>query len=127
MTFAADRTYSSSNAGGGTTHYHYPGACVPAGYTCMQYGQVLMAIGSYSSVDCATDATGFCNCDALTASASSNETGTYSTSGTMLTTTPASGTTSSAPYCVRGDLMYLMQAARDGGVQSTGSLVLARQ
>jgi hypothetical protein len=126
MTFGADLTYTSTSTGGGTTRYHYPGSCIPSGYTCAQYGQLVMAIGSYSSVDCATDAAGFCNCDAVTASVSSNESGTYATSGVTLTTMHG-GATSSAPYCVQGNLMYLMQALGDGGVQTTGSVVLERQ
>src|SRR5947208_3197940 len=28
-TFNADHTYTATTTGGGTTHYHYPGACVP--------------------------------------------------------------------------------------------------
>jgi hypothetical protein len=126
MTFGADQTYTATIAAGATTNYHYPGACVPSGYTCAQYGQLLKSLGSYSSVDCASDAAGFCNCAAITSSTSPTETGTYSTSGVLLQTTH-SGSTSSAPYCVRGNLMYLMQSPRDGGAQAVGSIVLERQ
>jgi hypothetical protein len=125
-TFNADHTYTATTTGGGTTHYHYPGACVPTGSTCAQFGQMLMSIGSYSSVDCTSAAGGFCNCDAVTDSASSNEVGTYTTAGATLAITQG-GTTSSAPYCVQGNLLYLMQSPRDGGAQSTGSIVFARQ
>jgi len=126
MTFGADQTYAANTAGGATTHYHYPGACIPNGYTCAQYGQLLTSVGLYSSVNCISDAAGFCNCDAITASTSPTETGTYRTSGVTLQTTH-SGSTSSAPYCVQGNLLYLLQAPGDGGVQVTGSIVLERQ
>jgi len=42
-------------------------------------------------------------------------------------TTSLNGTTSSTPYCVQGNTMYLMQAVGDGGGQSSGSIVLVHQ
>jgi hypothetical protein len=86
-----------------------------------------MGIGGYSTVTCATDSAGVCNCDAVTASTSSSETGTYSTSGTTLTLTH-NGATSAAPYCVNGNILYEMPAAAtDGGAPITGNIVLIKQ
>jgi len=60
----ADRTYTATNTGaeGLTT---IPSACLPSGTTCVQYGQLLMAVGTYNSIACATDGAGVCNCDAV--------------------------------------------------------------
>jgi hypothetical protein len=125
-TYSADGTYTSATSGGGLTTYHYPAACLTGGETCDQLGQVLMAVGMYSSVSCATDTAGVCNCAAVTASTSSNETGTYATSGSTLTLTHA-GATSMAPYCVQGNALFEFEAPGDGGVTLTGSIELARQ
>ena len=125
-TYNADHSYTAMVTGGGTTSYHYPSSCIPAGATCVQLGQALMGIGMYSSVTCTIDSAGVCNCVAVTPSTSSNETGTYSTSGTTLTTTP-SGAVSSGPYCVHGNVLYQMSGAADGGVSVMGSIVLTRQ
>jgi hypothetical protein len=124
--YSADHTYASTTTTGGTTHYHYPGACLPNGKTCTELGQLLMLVGGYSSITCTTDNAGVCNCDGVTASTSGTETGTYSTSGGTLTTTH-SGTTRSIPYCVSGTLMNQMPmlTTTDGGAaQVTGSVVL---
>jgi len=125
MTFASDQTYSAARTGSTTTHYHYPAACVPASYTCSQYGQIVKAVGSYASVDCTADSGGLCNCDAVTNSSATNEIGSYVISGSTLTIS-LSGMTSSSPYCVQGNTMYLMQAVGDGGAQTSGSIVLVR-
>jgi hypothetical protein len=126
--YGADHSYTSTTTGGGTTHYHYPSACLPSGKTCTEFGQLLMPVGGYSSITCTTDNTGVCNCDGVTPSTSGSETGTYSTAGGTLTTTHA-GTTSSIPYCVSGNVMNQMPAltTTDGGTaQVTGSVVLVR-
>ena len=121
--YNADLTYSATSTGGGTTTYHYPSACLSAGTTCAQWGQALMQIGMYSAVTCATDSANVCNCQALTASTSATETGTYATSaGGTLTTTHA-GTTSATGYCVQGNLLYETPSFGDGGVQLMGSVV----
>jgi len=125
-TYNADGTYTSATSGGGLTTYHYQTACVPGGDTCDQLGQVLMAIGMYSSASCATDAAGVCNCAEVTASTSSTETGTYATSGSSLTLTHA-GATSTAPYCVQGNTLFEFNVPGDGGVTVTGSIELTRQ
>ncbi len=124
--YSSNNTYTSMITGSGTTQFHYPGACLPTGYTCTQFSQLLMSVGSYSSVDCAPDAAGVCNCDAVTSSLPSDESGTFTTSGVALTTMHG-GSTSSGTYCVQGNVMYQMQAPGDGGTQATGVVVLRRQ
>lgn len=127
LLFNADLTYSATSTGGGTTTYHYPSACLPDGKTCAQWGQALMQVGMYSSVTCPSDSASVCNCQALTASTSTSETGTYATSGGGTLTTTHAGTTSTASYCVQGNLLYEMPSFGDGGVQSMGSTVFTRQ
>jgi hypothetical protein len=125
-TYNADHSYTSTNGGGGTTHYHSPTSCLPGGVTCDQWGQGLMQAGMYSSVACATDSSGVCNCDAVSPSTSATETGTYSISGGMLTTTHG-GTTATGSYCVEGSTLYEIPAFGDGGVAFMGSIVLTKQ
>ena len=122
--YNSNNTYTSMVTGGGTTHFHYPGACLPAGYTCTQFSQLLMSVGSYSSVNCATDAASVCNCDAVTASLPTDESGTYTSSGVTVTTVH-SGSTSIGQYCIQGNVMYQMETPRDGG--ATEVVVLRRQ
>jgi hypothetical protein len=126
LLFNADLTYSATSTGSGTTTYHYPSTCLLGGKTCAQWGQALMQVGMYSSVTCSSDSASVCNCQALTASTSTSETGTYATSGGTFTTTH-DGTTSSGGYCVQGNLLYEMPSFGDGGVQSMGSTVFTRQ
>jgi hypothetical protein len=125
-TFNADRTYTATSTGSGTTHYHYPSACLN-GSTCVQFGEVLMAVGMYSSSACATDGTGACNCDAVTSSTASTQIGTYSISGGTLTTV-SDGMAVNVPYCVTGNVMQQLPASSDGGApRTTGSVVFTRQ
>jgi hypothetical protein len=125
VTFNADLTYSSASTASATTTYHYPAACLTAGTTCTQWGQLLMSIGMYSSVTSTTDGAGVCTCEAITAPTSSTESGTYSTSGGTLTTVH-DGKTSAAPYCVQGNVLHEMPSIVDGG-QTTGGIVLTKQ
>jgi hypothetical protein len=125
-TYNADLSYTSTNTGGGTTRYHDPSSCLPGGVTCDQWGQALMQVGMYSSVACATDGAGVCNCDAVSPSTSATETGTYSVSGGVLTTTHG-GTTATGGYCVEGNTLYEIPAFGDGGVAFMGNVVLTKQ
>ena len=126
-TFNADRTYTATSTGGGRTHYHYPSTCLPNGMTCVQFGQLLMPVGTYSSIACATDGAGVCNCDAVTSAMASTEIGTYSISGGTLMTV-VEGMASSVPYCISGNVMQQMPTSSDGGRAALmGSIVLTRQ
>lgn len=128
VTYNADLTYTANVLGGGTTHYHYPSACLPGGASCDGWGQTLMLVGMYTSVTCTTDSGGACNCDALTASSAHDATGTYATSGTGTLTTVHEGAVSGDSYCVSGNVMYQMPLPTDGGVtEPMGGLVLVKQ
>jgi hypothetical protein len=125
QTFNADLTYTATLSGGGTTTYHYPGACLTGGTNCTQWAQLLNSVGMYSEVTCATDGAGVCNCVAVSPTMTDNESGTYSVSGGTLSTAPA-GSANGAPYCVQGNVLREMPTLGDGG-QISGSLVFTRQ
>ena len=129
VTFNADGTYGQALTGTGRIHEHYLSGCAPFGLTCEQLGQsVLPAIdaGTVISASCSIDAAGGCTCDSVTPASIDNTPGTYSTSGSTLTTMH-DGITSTGPYCVQGGVLYQLPAPGDGGLISMGALVLTRQ
>ncbi len=127
VTFNADHTYATTEGGTFLQHYHAPPGCLPAGEDCAQYQQSLVSQGTFTSVACAPDSTGACNCDLTGPATVMNHSGTYSSSGVSLTTT-GDGGTSSGPYCVQGNMLYQNASTKsDGGVTSMGGLVYTRQ
>jgi len=127
VTYKSDQTYSSALTATATVHEHYPSGCMPFGLTCAQLGQEAAdASPAVVSASCAIDASGACNCDSVTIPTVTNTPGTYSISGDTLTTVQGS-TTSVAGYCVQGGVLYETPAPRDGGLTSTGNIVLTKQ
>ena len=105
-------------------HEHFPGGCMPFGFTCAELEQMAMAAGTGS---CSTDAAGACNCDEVAPVTSTSATGTYTASGGTLTT-KHDGTTSLASYCVEGNLLYQsFEEQPDGGTTAIGIFVLTKQ
>src|SRR5262245_32072604 len=93
VTYNADGTYSTMATGGNATyHEHFPSGCMPFGQTCDQLGQALVDAGTMTSSSCSTDAAGGCNCDGTVPETTTNQTGTYSTSGGTLTLMRDGGT-----------------------------------
>jgi hypothetical protein len=126
VTYKADQTYSSALTATVTVHEHYPSGCMPFGLTCAQLGQEAAdASPVVVSASCSTDALGRCNCDSVTTPTVTNTPGTYSISGDTLTT--AQGSTTSTPYCVQGGVLHESPAPSDGGLTSTGEIVLTKQ
>lgn len=126
LTYNADLTYSSAITGTTTVHEYFPSGCKPFGFTCVQLGQIAMDAGIPDN--CSTDATGACNCDAVTPLTPANAPpGTYSISGSTLTTTTQGGTMSTGPYCVQGGVLYEIPGSQDGGLAAMGGIVLTKQ
>ena len=105
-TFNADSTYTTmlSQTGNGTVDV--PQSCLSLASDCsglttlIQLALTLTPVPSVQSIKCAGSAD--CVCTIVPVPVDTNETGTYSTTGNTLTTTPASGTPRARSYCVQG-------------------------
>jgi hypothetical protein len=125
VTFNANGTYSAMPTGDNVTiHEHFPSGCMPFGFTCAELGQSAMDAGT--ATNCSIDSAGGCNCDGTVPATATNQAGTYSTSGGTLTLMNDGGT-SSAPYCVQGNVLYEMSGPSDGGLIEMGGIVFAKQ
>ena len=94
-----------------------PASCIESGAPCSDFGDALAASASVESAYCAGDTT--CVCPIVTRPSSGSESGTYTTSGSMLNLSPANGTPSNVSYCVQGDRVHLLnvETITDMGVQ----------
>lgn len=127
LTYNADLTFDfSAVTANETVHEHFPAGCSPFGLTCQQLGQTAIDAGT---ARCSTDTQGGCDCDDVVMLTSNNPAGTYSVSGSKLTTTSAqTGMPSTNSYCVQGNVLYLiLDQTSDGGLQATGGIVLSKQ
>ncbi|HYP88188.1 MAG TPA: hypothetical protein VEQ59_08540, partial [Polyangiaceae bacterium] len=78
----------------------------------------------FSSVSCTGSSD--CVCNLLLTPTTTNETGTYATSGGVITQTKAGGTPDDAPYCVQGKTLTL--SPNDADMTTTsGAIVLTKQ
>jgi hypothetical protein len=102
----ADDTYATSQQGTITFHETYPAACV-AGAPCADFGATLPP--PPPSRTCVDGADGACDCEG-TVPVSQNETGTWSTSGDILTLAPDGGDPSDWDYCVDGPTLVMRNA-----------------
>jgi hypothetical protein len=106
-TFAADGTYSGMSVTTGMLAFEVPGACLNGG-TCRDLEGALGNV--FDAVVCtggtsAGDAT--CACS-VTQDLNNTETGTYTTSGWVIETTPSGGATSPSDYCVDGNQLHFI-------------------
>jgi hypothetical protein len=107
----------------GTAKYSIPAECLTSELTCDAWNDQLRQPSqgpgaTLRSGSCAMSGSG-CACTEDLPATHSASSGTYSTSGTKLTT---DGGTSADDYCVVGDTLYLFSSSG-----TTGTLVLARQ
>ena len=116
--YRADGTYSYDITSSGTSEVTYPAACLNMSgitFTCEQLTQALQAAApdaGVSSASCVAAAAGGCTCTAVVTGASNGGTGTYSTSGSLLT--QGTGTSQSeVDYCVQGN--QLTETPRTAG------------
>jgi hypothetical protein len=125
LTYNADLTYNSSLGGTDVVHYHYPSSCL-APSTCDQFGQTLTK-GGVTNLTCTADAAAAtCDCDGLAPVVSEGPTGTYSISGTTLTTV-TNGSTSTSSFCVQGNVLHERAVLGDAGTTYPVDILLARQ
>jgi hypothetical protein len=128
LTFNADGTIVQALTGTILAHEHYPSGCQPGGKTCEQFGQGAAAAADAGVTgSCSTDAAGACDCDFVEPGKVDDPGVSYSTSGGTLTTVAQSGRTSTAAYCVKGNVLEEMALPGDAGVTSTGGFVFVKQ
>jgi hypothetical protein len=100
MVFNADSTYTFASTTMGTGTAVLPNSCL-TGTTCAEV-QTSLVGGQITSATCTGDNTN-CNCKLVIAPQQSMVAGTYTVSGTTVTTTPGDGSAGgSAQYCVNG-------------------------
>ena len=128
VTFDANLTYSSSTATTASVQSAVPMSCLPSGATCSDENSTIDAGGESVSQTCVASASN-CVCNLSETLAAMTITGTYSTSGTMVTTNASTGTASTSGYCVQGNTLYLIANAMTAGGTSTPAetLVATRQ
>ena len=101
LTFSANGTYATTETDTGSFIVDEPAVCL-GGATCAQFQAGLAQETSvFSSATCSTTATG-CHCLLGALGTQQTETGTYSASGTSVTTTSSTGTVNGEAYCVSG-------------------------
>jgi hypothetical protein len=112
--FNADLTYTRTQTLSATVQLTIPMSClmVEGGITltCAQFDQGLqqalaMQPGLYQSAHCAGSTT--CSCTFILSPQTRSESGTYTTSGTTLTTTSSTGATDADQYCVQGNELHI--------------------
>ena len=133
VAFQSDRTYASTATVSGSLTEVIPTSCLTGqGVTadCAQLNALLMTFVqsdmTFSSASC-TSATGGCACTFQVAPQTNTESGTYSTSGAILTTQPSNGAASTASYCVQGSTMTVADMNMTGMSGVTAELVLNRR
>ena len=112
--FNADMTYSINETISASLSETIPPSCLTMSgitLTCAQLDQSIQAIltqspGTYQSAHCAGSSS--CTCTFVLAPQTTSETGTYTTSGTIITTTDSTGASSSSSYCVQGNELHML-------------------
>jgi len=110
MTFGSDLTYTASVTETMSFTENLPSSCL-SGTTCAQVNALLQGeVGSngIQSVSCSGSST--CACAITAAMDLENSSGTYVTSGTVLSLTATTGTSGgdSGDYCVKGSSLHLL-------------------
>jgi hypothetical protein len=130
ITFTISGTYSTAITMNGSSKFSYPASCMTSlAGTCAELGS---ALSSASAADagvlgsCTSGSNGDCTCSEVIKNAPSNETGTYSTSGSSITMTQTGSISTQDPaeYCVQGN--SLTMHSTDATAGDSALLVLTR-
>lgn len=129
VSYTANMTYTLNSSATGTEAIDFPASCVTT--TCDQIAQTLQASppDGLTSIHCSPAAGGGCACDAALASGSNTETGTYTLSGTSITTTSSDGSGETDSYCAMANHLDIIPATGSpvSGITVSGSIGLTRQ
>jgi hypothetical protein len=134
ITFNSDMTYASTATLSGTIRETLPSSCLMSQgvtVTCAQLNTELQTLvqaanSPFSGGSCAQASSG-CACSFQVASQTSTESGTYSVSGSTITTMPTGGTNSSETYCVQGSTLTLSSMSMSGMPGASGEVILTKQ
>jgi hypothetical protein len=113
--FNADLTYTMTTTVAISARETIPASCLMMNgitLTCAQLDQAIQQVIAmnptvYQSARCAGSSS--CTCTFTLAPMTQTEAGTYTTSGTTMTTTASGGTSSSDEYCVQGNELHIVQ------------------
>jgi hypothetical protein len=131
--FNADKSYAVSETVSGTVIVHLPPSCLMASgitLTCAQLQQEIEQADaastppSFASVSCA--GTNGCTCTMTFAPMVTNDSGTWSTSGTNITVTSTTGTSNTVSFCVRGNELHLITVDMSIPMGPMGTVKVAR-
>jgi hypothetical protein len=117
-TFNADMTYTLALTEQAAARLSLSQSCLQ-GHTCGELQTALENTGDFASVSCSTS--GACSCDATQPTNTAGESGTYTLSGSTVTTTSSTGVVSAIPYCVQGTEIHLL----DTSTMNLGAMGLA--
>ena len=124
ITFTSSGTYSVAVLMNGSAKFSYPSTCLSTlGMTCAQIDSALQLTGATDagiSGSCSSGSAASCTCSEKVTNASSNEMGTYTTSGSSIAMIPSSSASSQEPteYCAQGNSLIL-HATNTSGSSST--------
>jgi hypothetical protein len=123
LTFNADMTYSFMGLSEQAMYeVTVPVGCV-AGRSCAAAATGLDSSGDFESATCTGTTT--CSCSAVQTPVVDTESGTYTLSGTTLTTFPTNGLpTTTLPYCVEGTNLHLL-ATTSSGLGAMGQMIVS--
>jgi hypothetical protein len=109
ITFNADKSYAVDNKVSISFNGDLPKSCLSSGQTCQ-------SIGDPSKGDVVSDDGTDCHVTGQKNDSTTNETGTYSTTGTTFTTTKTGSSTPGATisYCVTGNTLVAEQTDKNG-------------
>jgi hypothetical protein len=109
LSFAADGSYTTTLTQTGTAVEKIPKSCLGT-LGCDAVEDAIRASSLIAAATCVDDGTN-CNCNLTYAPTPNTATGTYTTSGGTLTTTPSStGTSADSRYCVSGNQLGIAPA-----------------
>jgi hypothetical protein len=130
LSFGSDLTYEAHGMISASESILYPAACLTTTQgvtiTCDQRNQSL-AVSGMATGKC-TASNGGCSCNLTIAPRSLDESGTYTVSGGILTTTPTGRAPVTTGYCVQGNRFdYTPTMPMTNGLAVTGDVTLMRQ
>jgi hypothetical protein len=129
ITFNADKTFTSNITFSGSVTTTLPASCLMRNgvtATCAQVQETLqpsVTSGDYTSATCTATGNGGCACTLGLVPQTDTNSGSYSTSGSVLTEIDPDGSTDDNAYCVKGNTMTLSPTSSSG---SSGSIVLTK-
>jgi hypothetical protein len=121
LTFGADMTFATSIAQSGTLRFSVPVDCVASigAGSCDELAS-LISPGPPDATTTCTTTNATCVCALVYAgSLATNSNGTYTTAGSVLTTTDDAGYTADSSYCVQGNAIHVVSVdATTGAITS---------